>query len=121
MQTVRAPKGLGTMTTPPVSEPGRAPPPAANLTVIESRKRRQNVAYLVMCAGLVLAVVAVNAGDAKVFGIPMQILGLVSIPVVFGTLIFSFINWRCPICEQYLGHSADLPCARRSHRRPGTR
>ena len=75
-------------------------------TMAEYRKRR-NRQWI--ASGLILVLVlpnmflARNSNSFRLFGLPENVTIGVFLVIVFGVLIFSLTNWRCPECNKYLG------------------
>lgn len=63
----------------------------------KKRKRKQILASIIAVIAMLILVI-------KETSIP--IIAMVAIGVVIlGCIIFSFMNWRCPSCNKYLGKS----------------
>lgn len=68
-----------------------------------SRRKRQ-IILAVPFIGVVLAVFLTRHSKGQdVYGIPLEVWGPVFLLLVLGALVFSFLNWRCPACDRYLG------------------
>jgi len=70
------------------------------------RRRRQIFVAIPFGALVVVALIARNNGDflAKLPVSPPVFAGAF-ITIIVAALAFSFINWRCPACNAYLGRS----------------
>lgn len=68
-----------------------------------ARRRRQ----LILAAPVILVALSLTfaseIGDAGVFGISEDAWLPFALVFVFGALLFSLKNWRCPACNRYLG------------------
>lgn len=69
------------------------------------RKRQRAVAFMILPL-FVLKIFRYRLSsltflDSDIFGIFLVI-------IVIGALIFSFINWKCPKCDKYLGKSTSI-------------
>jgi hypothetical protein len=69
-----------------------------------ARRRRHQ---LVVAVPAMIAIVALILGDepgaGAVYGLPVAIWAPALAIVVGTALVFSFLNWRCPACNRYLG------------------
>lgn len=69
------------------------------------RRKRQIILAVPLIAGM-LAVIFSNATDREdILGIPLEIWAAGMLVVVLGGLLFSYLNWRCPSCDRYLGRA----------------
>lgn len=70
------------------------------------RKKRQ-----IAIAFILAPIILMKVFEPKLDNIPFMnetlILG-VFLVIIFGSLIFSFINWRCPSCGKYLGKEISI-------------
>ena len=73
----------------------------------EFRRRRTKQLWVTIPAVLVIMALIwsmESRGGAPV-GLPQSAALSIKIAVLFGLIIFSFGNWRCPACNAYLGKS----------------
>lgn len=79
-------------------------PQKANFRTMFARRRRHQ---LVVSVPVMIVIVAAIFGDepgaGSVYGLPVAIWAPALAIVVGAALIFSFLNWRCPACNRYLG------------------
>ena len=69
-------------------------------------RRRRQFALLVPTVLLIVFGLAMRAGvDFHRYGIDRAWAGPVFFGLVVAALVFSFVNWRCPACNAYLGRS----------------
>jgi hypothetical protein len=68
--------------------------------LFSTRRRRQIL--LAVPLFVVIITMAVQ-GDSEILGIPPAVYGPLFLVLVVAALIFSFMNWRCPACNGYLG------------------
>jgi len=77
----------------------------SNTTISEAFKRKQ--ARQIMAVGpFVLAFIAFLSAEHSstgIFGLPRSIVLGIAFALIISVLIFSFLNWRCPSCNKYLG------------------
>lgn len=66
-----------------------------------AKKRRQIFVAIPIVAVVLLLIV--SEGKDAILGLPLNVAGPLFIALIFGALIFSFFNWRCPACRKYLG------------------
>ena len=79
-----------------------------NESSVEIREefRKKRVRQIMAVVPMILAfigLVSVEDNPAGLLGLPPKIVLGLSFAVIVSILIFSFINWRCPSCEKYLG------------------
>jgi len=67
------------------------------------RRTRQILAALPMVAFMIAIGATKDEAAHTVLGIPDSIGFPLFMIVVVGTIVFSFVNWRCPACRSYLG------------------
>ena len=69
----------------------------------KSRRMRQ-IAVAIPLVLIMLAMIILPKTDfINTLDLSMDILGPIFFIVILATVIFSFINWRCPGCKKYLG------------------
>lgn len=66
-------------------------------------KKRQLIMVVPVLLALLLLFVQSGNPDYALLGVSGSLLGILALAVIFGVLVFSFINWRCPSCRAYLG------------------
>jgi hypothetical protein len=67
------------------------------------RRLRQIIAVIPILAAVVLFTWLDKHPDASPGGLDPNVIAVIAFVVIFGTIIFSFFNWRCPSCNRYLG------------------
>lgn len=67
-----------------------------------ARRRMRQILLLVPIVIAVLAIRAASKG-ADFFGLPTEMVAVVSFILIGGVAIFSLFNWRCPSCSASLG------------------
>ena len=72
-------------------------------TTFARRRRHQLVVGLPVMIVIVAAILGDEPGAGSVYGLPVVLWAPVLAIVVATALIFSFVNWRCPACNRYLG------------------
>jgi hypothetical protein len=77
--------------------------------IIAEFKRRRNL-QLIVCVTMIAAIIPVlMAKDMGTSQFPAWLPTQLVLPVCFfvfiAGVIFSLINWRCPVCKGYLGKS----------------
>jgi hypothetical protein len=73
------------------------------LAEFRKRRVRQYIAIVPAILSLVVVLIAGKSDPRGIAGVPMSVLGPVCFGLIFAVVIFSFINWRCPACNAYLG------------------
>jgi hypothetical protein len=68
----------------------------------KKKRVRQIIAVFPMILAFI-GLVSVEGNPAGLFGLPPNIVLGLSFALIISILIFSFLNWRCPSCEKYLG------------------
>lgn len=74
----------------------------AKLVAEFQRRRRRQLLVSIPLVVVILGVGAVG-GEGGVLGVSQVVLAGVLVALIFGMLLFSFRNWRCPACDAYLG------------------
>jgi len=70
------------------------------------KKKKRQIAVLAMVIPVAIGLVLLNQKkDELVMGFTYDQIGIVAVAFIIACLIFSFINWRCPVCKKYLGRS----------------
>jgi len=73
-------------------------------TIAEFKKKRIRQMVAVVPAILAfLALISAERNPDGLFGLTPNMVLAVSLAMIISVLIFSFINWRCPSCNKYLG------------------
>lgn len=70
--------------------------------VVEEFTKRRNRQWT--CA--VIAIVGIcftSSGHGGIAGLPRAFVDTVVFGLMVGVVLFSFVNWRCPACDGYLG------------------
>ena len=50
-----------------------------------------------------IALLSVENNPAGIFGLAPNTILVAAFAVIISVLVFSFLNWRCPSCNKYLG------------------
>lgn len=88
--------------------------------VVEEFGKRRTRQYVAIVPAIVMVVAAVIAKHHGSFlGLEMSVVGPIAAIVVGGVLVFSFVNWRCPACNGYLGRGASPKFCRKCGARLG--
>ncbi len=69
----------------------------------KKRRSRRRTCVIIAVVGICLSVSAAGGGIA---GMPREFVDTVAFGLVVGVVLFSFVNWRCPACDGYLGKGA---------------
>jgi len=72
-------------------------------TTFARRRRHQLVIALPVMVAIIAAILGDEPGAGAVYGLPAVVWAPILAVVVASALIFSFVNWRCPACNRYLG------------------
>jgi hypothetical protein len=77
----------------------------SNTEIIEEFKKKRT--RQVMAVGpIILAFIgllSVEGNPTGIFGLSPNTILVTAFAVIISALIFSFLNWRCPSCNKYLG------------------
>lgn len=73
--------------------------------VAQFRKRRKR--QLLVSLPAILAILGAGAlgGGSGSIGVPQVLAATALVVVILSMFVFSFLNWRCPSCDAYLGRS----------------
>lgn len=72
-------------------------------TTFARRRRHQLVVAVPVMVVIVAAILGHEPGAGSVYGLPVALWAPLLVVVVAVALIVSFVNWRCPACNRYLG------------------
>jgi hypothetical protein len=75
-------------------------------TYISEEFKRKRTRQIMAVGPFVLAFIAllsVEHSSSGIFGLPRNIVLGIAFALIISVLIFSFLNWRCPSCNKYLG------------------
>ena len=67
------------------------------------KRRRQIYLAVPLVAWMVAVLVSKVTDRPDVLGVDIEVWAPGMLIVILGALIFSFLNWRCPACDRYLG------------------
>lgn len=67
----------------------------------KSRRKKQFIAIIPVVIGMIFIVLAEEGGS--LYGIDQIYSLIIGGVIVLSCLVFSFMNWRCPKCNTYLG------------------
>lgn len=70
-------------------------------------KRKQYIATVPIIIVVLVLIISSDNPNFEIFGLSSSVLITISVVGVAIGLIFSFINWRCPNCNFYLGKRAN--------------
>ncbi len=69
-----------------------------------ARRRRQLIlAVPLVAVAIGLAMLGDERNGRAVLGMPAAVVAPAFLLLVGGAIVFSFLNWRCPACDKYLG------------------
>jgi len=71
--------------------------------LFSKRRRRQLLLAVPLVPAFIAVAVQRDSATPEIFGVPPSIYGPAFFVLVIAALIFSFLNWRCPACNGYLG------------------
>lgn len=77
--------------------------PEPELRAEYSRRRTRQWLVTLPAIAAVLAVRWLDNARRMPFGLSQTTVVWAAVAIAFGVAIFSFINWRCPSCNKYLG------------------
>ncbi|MCP3927219.1 MAG: hypothetical protein GY714_32065 [Desulfobacterales bacterium] len=66
-------------------------------------RRNQMIATIPMIIAVISLIMPENS--AGLFGLSQNLILGISISVIISYFIFSLFNWKCPLCNRYLGKS----------------
>ena len=69
------------------------------------RRKRQLLLAVPLFAAVIAVAVQRDSASPEILGISPSIYGPAFLCLVVAALIFSFLNWRCPACNGYLGRT----------------
>ena len=77
----------------------------SNAEIIEEFKKKRTRQIMAVAPFILafLALLSVEGNPTGIFGLPPNIVLTISFALIISALIFSFLNWRCPSCNKYLG------------------
>ena len=71
-----------------------------------ARRRRNQLIATIPIGAVLLAFGFMGEGAAfTLLGLPQQVVTPMLVVLIVATLVFSFLNWRCPACSSYLGRA----------------
>ena len=73
------------------------------ITEAFKRKRARQIMAVAPFVLAFIALLSVEHYSSSIFGLPRNIVLGIAFALVISVLIFSFLNWRCPSCNKYLG------------------
>lgn len=82
------------------------------INTFAKRKMRQLILTIPLIL-VIIGMVSVEDMEGEIAGIPVKLISYTCRALVIAGIIFSFINWRCPACERYLGRSFSPKFCRR--------
>lgn len=74
----------------------------------KQRKIRQIIIVVLIIPIMILLLQIKKNPDSEIFGLNYDQIGIVSLIIIGAAVIFSFINWRCPNCNKYLGRRMNI-------------
>ncbi|MCY6484103.1 hypothetical protein OW763_07020 [Clostridium aestuarii] len=83
----------------------------------KKRKKRQVITTIPVIAiiliGFIIRITHPELSNARIdetsfLGIPGIVICIIVGVIIIGSVIFSFLNWRCPACKAYLGKNTDI-------------
>ena len=77
----------------------------SNTEISEAFKRKRTRQILAVGPFVLafIALLSVEHYSSSIFGLPRNIVLGIAFALIISILIFSFVNWRCPSCNKYLG------------------
>jgi hypothetical protein len=77
----------------------------SNTEISEAFKRKRTRQILAVGPFVLafIALLSVEHNSTGIFGLPRNIVLGIAFALIISILIFSFVNWRCPSCNKYLG------------------
>lgn len=72
-----------------------------------ARRRKQRLLAVPLIALFIGFAVVRDRNQGELFGFSVAVWGPIFVLLVAGAVIFSFVNWKCPACNRYLGKSAN--------------
>jgi hypothetical protein len=73
---------------------------------------RQVVAAIVAVGAFLLVLFGIATRNAEVLGLTGENWAQIACAIMFGVVVFSWINYRCPACNTYLGKHVSLRLSR---------
>ena len=73
------------------------------ITEAFKRKRARQIMAVAPFVLAFIALLSVEHNSSSIFGLPRNIVLGIAFALIISILIFSFVNWRCPSCNKYLG------------------
>jgi hypothetical protein len=73
------------------------------ITETFKRKRARQIMAVAPFVLAFIALLSVEHNSTGIFGLPRNIVVGIAFALIISVLIFSFLNWRCPSCNKYLG------------------
>ena len=76
-------------------------------TTFAARRRKQRFLAVPLIAIFIVFAVFRDRKQSELFGLSAAIWGPMFLILVAGAVIFSFVNWKCPACNKYLGKNTN--------------
>ena len=76
-------------------------------TTFATRRRKQRLLAVPLIAIFIGFAVFRDRNQSELFGLSAAIWGPMFLLLVAGAVIFSFVNWKCPACNKYLGKNTN--------------
>lgn len=73
--------------------------------LFSKRRKRQILLAVPLFAAVIAVAVQRDSTSPEILGISPAIYGPLFLVLVIAALVFSFMNWRCPACNGYLGRT----------------
>ena len=77
-------------------------------TFRRKRNKQLRVFPLVIVLWCLLVVLTVQVRSGAIVGISFNTIVTLFFMIVIVAQVFTFINWRCPVCNKYLGGYLDM-------------
>ena len=74
--------------------------------ILELYRKRRKIQISILVAMVVIIVFLIimsSNPDLTIGELTQDNMGIIALFLVIGGFIFSFMNWRCPVCNKYLG------------------
>jgi len=77
----------------------------SNAEIIEEFKKKRTRQFMAVGPFIVafIGLLSIENNPTGIFGLAPNTILITAFAVIISVLIFSFLNWRCPSCNKYLG------------------